>query len=140
MTTYRSMAATCLLIGLAMSGCGTNTRMDDTDYRAIGQPTPRPTSPYPATATAEQAATHLTPAPSSAASQPAPPAHAADIANAARQTVGAGSIASTSAQQEVVRYGNSQVIDKIARIMQIHCQPLKYRISTDDSSSAPHTR
>jgi len=117
-----------------ITGCASNTRLDDDAYRPIGQQAaPHQTQNYAADKLGEAASGQADNLPDSAQVQdqevPLP-----DFPGAIDQARLTGNTRKTSNPGRVVRYGHSRIIDQIVQTARIHCQPLKFRISTKDNS------
>ncbi|MDX1693220.1 MAG: hypothetical protein R3208_05610 [Ketobacteraceae bacterium] len=104
-STPLASSVTALLGALWLTGCSTNTVLDDDAYRSIGGSAPRPAPPVEKLSDSAGAPGWL----SSDQSRSGQPDH-------------------------VVRYGHEGLIRKIVKTAQIHCQPFRTRIDTDKRS------
>jgi len=124
-----AIAASALLL----AACSTNTKIDDGSYRSIGQNAPQQAQNYAADQINEQAGSRSELVAQSGfevAPEDIPvPDFPGATAQAQRQANGRN-----IGNSQIVRYGHPRIIDKIVKIARIHCQPVQFRISTNDNS------
>ena len=114
-----SLASVALL-----TACGTNTKIDDGSYRAIGQQAPKQVQKY-ATDELESRTSSM-----DSGGIPVPvPDFPGETTQLSRQSGPSNALGS-----HMVRYGHPGIIDKIVRTARIHCQPLAYQINTSENS------
>ncbi|OUS24904.1 hypothetical protein A9Q99_22890 [Gammaproteobacteria bacterium 45_16_T64] len=114
-----------LLIFLT-SGCSSNTIVDDGAYRTIGGGSPR--NPHPSTPEG------LTTDPEFALDAEGGFSASGDFSYEGGIPKGSLPSSGPSSGGHVQRYGNGGVIEKIAKIANIHCNPLSFNISTQKQS------
>ncbi len=95
-----------MLAGSCLAGCATNTVLDDDSYRSIGGSAPRGKPVTEKLSEVDESPSWLSQTKQGASDAP----------------------------DHVVRYGHAGLIEKIVRTAQIHCQPFRTRISTDERS------
>jgi len=112
----------------AISGCSSNTIVDDGQYRSIGNGSPR--NPHPSTSTSEG----LGADPQFAFDPEKGFSATTDFSYEGGIPKGSFPGSGPASAGHVQRYGNAAVIKKIAQIAQIHCKPLSFNIKTKKQS------
>lgn len=122
--------ASCLMGALALSGCTSNTKLDDGSYRSIGQQAPKQIQNYAAEEANNRAQTaYGEKAPEALSSQVPLPDFPGQMEQKAPKRSG-----KQSTSEHLARFGPSTIIDKIVKTAQIHCQPATFHISTAEHS------
>ncbi len=109
-----------------VSGCSSNTIVDDGQYRSIGSGSPR--NPHPSTPEGLGADPQFAFDPEKGFSA------TTDFSYEGGIPKGSFSGSGPASAGHVQRYGNAGVIKKIAQIAQIHCKPLSFNINTKKQS------
>ena len=119
--------------GLLLTACASNTKLDDGSYRSIGQKAPQQVQNYAADQINEQAGNRSELVAQSGLEVSGDDIPLPDFPGATAQAQVKSDGRSIGSSQ-VVRFGQPRIIDKIVKIARIHCQPVQYRISTNDNS------
>lgn len=107
---------------LVLSGCVSNTKIDDGAYRSIGQQAPRQVQKY----AEEELADRTSAIDSGGIPVPDFPGETTRLSADTNRPINTGT--------HLVRYGHPGIIDKIVKTARIHCQPLAYQINTTENS------
>lgn len=128
----RKLFGALMLTGAALggiTGCSSNTVVDDGQYRSIGGGSPR--NPHPS---ASEGVEGLGADPQFAFDPEKGLSATTDFSYEGGAPKGSFSGSGPASSGHVQRYGNAGVIKKIAQIAQIHCKPLSFNISTKKQS------
>lgn len=108
-----------------MVACASNTKLDDGSYRTIGQNAPKQVQNY----AAEQANARLGETGYAEEAGPVPLPDFPGATETARLNT-----PETSRNNQIARYGHPRILDKIVKTARIHCQPLQFKVSTNENS------
>lgn len=115
------------IAGSLTVACASNTKMDDGSYRTIGQQAPRQVQNY----AADQANAQIGESGYQVSPEDVP---LPDFPGATAQASPANPAGNATGNNRIVRFGHPRIIDKIVRTARIHCQPMQYKISTNENS------
>ena len=123
---------TVSLFSLLITGCSSNTVVDDSSYRTIGGGNPR--NPHPSAPEGLSADPEFSMDAEQGFSANTDFSYEGGIPKGSFPGSGSGSGAGHAKGGHVKRYGNAGIIEKIAKIAQIHCKPLSFTIKTTKQS------